>query len=95
MKRILLGLGVLVALFNPLSGVVLMDFAISGWTWLMVEAGWIVTLVFAVFAVFYLGMLFAKMNAQDKIKQVKGNTKAKVAKKSKKDGMSYELDGVL
>lgn len=90
MLKILFGLGALALLFNPLSGVVLMDFAISGWVYAMHEIGWIVTGLFAVFVVFYMGGVYARMTAQDKIKQVKGNTKAKLSK-NKKDGMAYEL----
>lgn len=90
MLKILFGLGALVLLFNPLSGVVLMDFAISGWVYAMREAGWIVTGLFALFLVFYMGGLYARMTSNDKVKQVKGNTKAKMSK-NKKDGMAYEL----
>lgn len=90
MNRILLGLFGLVILFCPLSGVYVQGVVVDGWDWAITNGGWIVTVAFGGFVVFYFGVLYARMTLKDRKKQAKGIAKAKKSSNTK-DKMAYEL----
>ena len=90
MYKGLMILGGIAIAFNPLTGIYLQGYVVQGWDWLIINAGWIVSVVFLIGLVFVLGVAYAKQAMKDQAKQNKGIAKAK-AKKNTKDGLKYEV----
>lgn len=92
MKLVILCLGVLAGVLNPLTGSFVQSAVLQAWDFAMVNAGVWVTLAFGVVCVFYGGMLWAKMQVKDKKKLSANIAKAK---QSKRDlgGMKYQAVG--
>lgn len=90
MGKILLILGGLAIVLNPLTGVYSQALIVSGWDFLIIETGWVATLLFGIAFVFWLGVTYAKTVAKDNKKQEKGIKRAE-KKSNTKGGMKYEL----
>lgn len=75
---------------NPVTGMLIQTAITEALELIIINAGYIITLIFCAYALFYIGVLYARIANKEKNAETKKIVKAEKSGKRNLGGMQYE-----